>query len=669
MFNKLRVLSGLAGLVALMFAPALHGGQGELVLHWQTCAGSPVDDQSAAVAVDSNGNVYLTGWSDATWGSPIDPHSGGRDVFVAKLNRNGRNEWNTFMGSSVYDEAKAITVDRSGNVYVVGFSDARWGTPGPPFTFGLGAFVAKLNSNGLRQWVRFMTPQGSQRATAVAVDANGDVYVGGWGGTSEWSTPPNETQVGNGSFVAKLDSSGNEVWHAFFLGTGPGGLQALAVDEGGNVYATGRSEEAWGNPVNPYSGGEDAFVAKLNSNGAVEWNTFMGSSDGDAGHDIAVDGSGNVYVSGSSGTNWGTPINPPGAGEAGAFAAKLDSSGERQWHTFLGGSYGWAIAAGEGQNVYITGVWLASDPPFGGFVAELNSDGVLQANTLLEPTLDQMALDGSGNVYVSGEIGLLSGPLVNPQAGGWDAFVAKLSKPSLTTVSAASFIPDEPLAPRSIAAGFGQGLAPVMESAAVVPLPTILAETSVRVQDNQNSERLAPLFFVSPDQINFLVPEGTAVGEATVRVISGDVMVSVGTLTVAYVSPGVFSMNVDGEGVPAALAIFVKPDGSQTWQYVFNTDCQAGSCQPVPLDLGETSDQVFLQLYGTGIRGRSSLSQVTATIGGVDAPVEYAGPVSDMVGLDQVNLRVPRSLIGRGEVDVVLTVDGKTTNPVQINIR
>jgi uncharacterized protein (TIGR03437 family) len=129
-------------------------------------------------------------------------------------------------------------------------------------------------------------------------------------------------------------------------------------------------------------------------------------------------------------------------------------------------------------------------------------------------------------------------------------------------------------------------------------------------------------------------------------------------------------MNNSGQGVPAALAIFARGDGSpQTWQYVFNTGCQVGSCQPVPLDLGAATDQVYLQLYGTGIRGRTSLAGVAATIGGVAAAVQYAGPVEGLTGLDQVNLLVPRTLTGRGTVDVILTVDGKTANAVQVNIR
>ena len=90
---------------------------------------------------------------------------------------------------------------------------------------------------------------------------------------------------------------------------------------------------------------------------------------------------------------------------------------------------------------------------------------------------------------------------------------------------------------------------------------------------------------------------------------------------------------------------------------------------PVPIDLGPEGDQVFLVLFGTGFRFRSALSALTATIGGTPAEVTFAGAQGDFIGLDQSNLRIPRSLAARGEVDVLLTVDAQAANPVRINIR
>ena len=139
MFMKVGILVDLTLLVVLGIAPALHGTEAEAVLKWHTYAGSSVDDDGEGVAVDPSGNVYLAGWSDATWGNPIHPHSGGRDVFVAKLNRSGGLEWNTFMGSANEDAAEAIAVDSSGNVYVVGTSTAPWCFRGGAITESCGS--------------------------------------------------------------------------------------------------------------------------------------------------------------------------------------------------------------------------------------------------------------------------------------------------------------------------------------------------------------------------------------------------------------------------------------------------------------------------------------------------------------------------------------------------
>ena len=84
---------------------------------------------ATAIAVDGSGNIYVAGWTESTWGTPIDPYAGGRDAFVAKLNSSGERLWHTFMGSSGWDEALSVAVDGDGNVYVTGTSDASWGIP------------------------------------------------------------------------------------------------------------------------------------------------------------------------------------------------------------------------------------------------------------------------------------------------------------------------------------------------------------------------------------------------------------------------------------------------------------------------------------------------------------------------------------------------------------
>jgi uncharacterized protein (TIGR03437 family) len=235
---------------------------------------------------------------------------------------------------------------------------------------------------------------------------------------------------------------------------------------------------------------------------------------------------------------------------------------------------------------------------------------------------------------------------------------------TVVTVSAASFSAER-MASESIVAAFGVGLATTVQVATALPLPTTLAGTTVSVKDSAGRERLAPLFFVSPGQVNYLIPAGLAAGSATVTVTSGSGAVSSGLIRLETVAPGLFSANANGQGVAAAVALRVKANGQQFFEPVARAD-GTGRNVALPLDFGEPGDQLYLLLFGTGLRGHSGLAQVTAKLGGVDAPVLFAGAQGSLAGLDQVNLTLPRVLAGRGEVDVVLTVDGQPANIVKI---
>jgi uncharacterized protein (TIGR03437 family) len=237
----------------------------------------------------------------------------------------------------------------------------------------------------------------------------------------------------------------------------------------------------------------------------------------------------------------------------------------------------------------------------------------------------------------------------------------------LAAVSAASFRGTE-LSSDTIASAFGQNLATANASATTTPLPTSLAGSTVRVRDSVGTERLAQLFFVSAGQINFLVPSGTALGTATITVTNSNGATAAGTINIMSVAPGLFGANANGQGVAAALAFRVRGDGSQSFEAATRFDSATSRFVSVPIDLGPSSDQVFAVLFGTGIRHRSSLAAVTAQIGGVAAQVQSAGAQGG-AGVDQINVLLPRTLIGRGEVDIVLTVDGKTANTVRVNIK
>jgi len=429
-------------IVIIGFSGLLSFSQDSQVMSWNTFMGSSVQDTSNGIVVDGSGNVYVTGHSSATWGTPVNAHAGGDDAFVAKFDSNGILQWNTFMGGAGEDWCFGVAVDGSGNVYVAGRSDATWGMPVNAHAGGYtDAFAAKLNSSGVLQWNTFMGGDDlyGDLALGIALDMSGNIYVTGYCDAT-WGTPISPYSGGDGDgFIAKLNSSGALQWNTFIGGGGEDYCTGIALDSGGNVYVSGGSWGSWGAPVNPYTGFMDGIVVKFNSSGVLQWNTFMGASDWDNGSDLAVDGSGNIYVSGFSGGNWGTPVESH-AGSNDGFAAKLDSSGVLQWNTFMGSS-GWdngpGIAIDTDGNSYITGqsdsTWGTPVNPFAGsydaFATKLDSFGVRQWNTFLGSSASDegryIAMDGNSAVYVIGISRATWGSPVNPHAGSNDAFIAK----------------------------------------------------------------------------------------------------------------------------------------------------------------------------------------------------------------------------------------------------
>jgi len=197
---------------------------------------------------------------------------------------------------------------------------------------------------------------------------------------------------------------------------------------------------------------------------------------------------------------------------------------------------------------------------------------------------------------------------------------------------------------------------------------------SIRVRDSAGIDRLAPLYFVSPGQVNYQIPAGTSLGRAVLMVfneggLTNASLVGTGTIDVESVSPGLFSADSRGSGLAAAQAFRVKSNGGQSYEDVARYDPSQNRFVAVPIDLGAATDQVFLVLYGTGFKFRSSLSSVTYTVGGVNCEVLYAGEVMGYVGLEQINAKLPRSLTSRGEVDIVVIVDGKPANTVRVAFR
>jgi len=197
-----------------------------------------------------------------------------------------------------------------------------------------------------------------------------------------------------------------------------------------------------------------------------------------------------------------------------------------------------------------------------------------------------------------------------------------------------------------------------------------LASTQLIVKDNAGTERSASLFFVSPAQINYLMPAGTSAGLATVTVVSGGVTTSTGYVQIANVAPGIFSANSTGNGLVSGVALRVAGTGTPSFEPIVSYDPELQQFVPVPVDLGPATDQVYLVLFATGLRNRSDLSGVSVQVGGQNVAVSYAGEAPGLTGVDQINLGpLPRSLAGSGTVNLVLTVDGKIANTVQVTIK
>ena len=329
--------------------------------------------------------------------------------------------------------------------------------------------------------------------------------------------------------------------------------------------------------------------------------------------------------------------------------------------SFLQGS-GFATPYLNGAVVGLHGSWDRSTPTGYKVIWYPMNGGVGKALDLVSGWLDDSThqywgrpvaavVDGSGGLLISDD-----------SAGA----IYRLTY-APTAVSAASGY--ALLAPESIASVFGTNLASQTVAADSPQWPTTLGGVSVSVLDSRGTARMAPLAYVSPDQINFEIPAGTAPGSVNLAVRSTAGPVQQGTVTIVTAAPSLYSANGTGVGPAAATAVrIVLPGNLQSSVPVYTCPTGPPACATVPIALG-VDTPVFLSFYGTGIRGSSQAANVQMTIGGVNAPILYAGPQGTWPGLDQINVGLPLSLRGAGQVDVVFSVDGQTSNSVQIAVQ
>ena len=413
------------------------------VLTWNTFLGAGGDESANGIALDPGGNIYVTGWSTETWGSPVRAYTGDIDAFVAKLSPNGTLLWSTFLGGTMTDWGYGIGLDSGGNIYVSGYSNGTWGTPIRAFSGNNDQYAAKLGPDGALLWNTFLGGAGADYNSDLAVDAGGNSYIVGVS-LASWGTPVNPMVVSGyrDMSVAKLNSSGTLQWNTFHGGTRDDYGLGLALDPHGSLYVAATCQTTWGTPLTPYSGGTDIAVVKLNAGtGVRDWHTFFGQSGTDEGLAIAFGGGDIVAVAGRSDATWGTPVNPHAGSMDGVIAA-LQADGTFLGHTFFGGTGSdafYAVALAKDGSIYAGGHsdvgWGNPDVPFrggglDGFVIRLGADRKLQAHAFVggpgSDGIEALALDANRGFFAAGPSSMTWGDPIAAFGGGiFDGYVLK----------------------------------------------------------------------------------------------------------------------------------------------------------------------------------------------------------------------------------------------------
>lgn len=457
--------------------------------------GATHEDYGRDVAVDAAGNVYVAGFTGATdfptsSGVFDTTQNGNWDIFVTKLNATGTAMiYSTYIGGSAAEFSYAIAVDASGNAFVGGTTESGdYPTTAGAFDTSYNGngdgFVTKLDANGAAlSYSTYVGGSFFETGTSLAIDSSGNAYLVGHTFFSfdfpitpgAYTTPISGTDV----FVTKLDPTGASLVYSTKFGGGSADYcQAIAVDSSDNVYLTGSTDSGdypttAGAFDSTHNGSVDVFVTKLNPSGtALVFSTFIGSTENEGGSALAVDSSGNVFITGTA--FYFNPSNFPttaGAydttynGSDDVFVIMLDPSGSSLvYSTFIGAngsdigkaitldSSGNAVVYGDtGSGTYPTTAGAFSTTHSGGFdifITRLNASGsALTYSTFLggffiERGDGGIAIDGSNNVFVSGftesaDYPTTAGAFDTTQNSGRDAFVTKLalSAPTAAEVS------------------------------------------------------------------------------------------------------------------------------------------------------------------------------------------------------------------------------------------
>jgi hypothetical protein len=425
------------------------------VLSYSTYLGGSGDDFGDAIAVDSAGDAYVTGYTTSPnfpTQNSIDPYYDlSYMAFVTKFNATGTAQvYSSYLGSGGMTYSNAIAVDGAGNAYVTGLTNSNTfpTTPGAFQTASGGVFVTKLNPTGSA--LVYSTRLGGnvgEEGNGIAVDSTGRTYVTGWTESTNFPTTSGAFQTTpGGAFVTEFNASGTALVYSTYLGLGADQADAIALDGAGEAFVTGYSNGIL--PTTPgafQTTGAGVFVTKLNAAGtALVYSTFLGYYGGDVGYGIAVDGAGDAYVTGNApSSTFPTTAGAFSTLTTGAFVAKLNASGTALvYSTYLGvaGSKGRGIALDSAGDAFVAGGASSRLPGAhnGVFVVDLNATGTALVSSdylgaIVGDSAYGIAVDGNGNAYVAGwtrstNFPTTPGAFQTTYGGGTsDAFVAKIA--------------------------------------------------------------------------------------------------------------------------------------------------------------------------------------------------------------------------------------------------
>jgi len=396
---------------------------------WTRLSGSPAADYGFAVAVDGTGDVYITGTTFGDLGGQ--GNAGRSDVLVSKYSLAGQYQWARLLGTAADEQGYGVAADGLGNVYITG---GTYGNLGGQTGSGLkDAFLAKYTTQGVYQWTRLLGTSADDVSYGVATDGVGSVYVtGSTGGALGGKT----NAGGTDAFVARYDAAGVNQWTTLLGSTAFEAGYAVAADRSGALYIAGQTFGDLGGQTKV--GGGDAFLSRLDSSGMHQWTRVLGTKLYESGNGVAVDGSGNAYITGyTEGKLDGQATeNSPRA-----FLSKYDLAGVLQWTKLLGAATyasSYSVAVDDTGNAYITGhtrddfggqvniggdAFLAKYDPAGAllWVRLLGSDGYDSARGVF---VDPGAPGGKAHI-----VGWTGGSMGGwPGAGDFDVFLAQVAE-------------------------------------------------------------------------------------------------------------------------------------------------------------------------------------------------------------------------------------------------